>query len=215
MRKIKLAIVLKFLLQKERITESELARKTGVCQPVIHRMASGETDNPKIETLRPIANFFSISIDQLIGDKPLPDHGPSFHREEPLYYIPLLTLNDVPNWTQPLNTIMVNTRVTTDLKLSSQGYALRLVDSTMYPLFPDNTLLIIEPNRVAGHRDFVIAQLKNHQTVIFKQLLFDGEDRYLKSIDPNYPILKLEKQDKLHGVMLQARIDFSSIILTS
>lgn len=71
MTKIKLATILKELLQKNKISESELARKTGVCQPVIHRMASGETDNPKIKTLLPIARYFDISIDELIGDKPL------------------------------------------------------------------------------------------------------------------------------------------------
>src|SRR5439155_6774459 len=53
------------------INESELARRTGIGQPVVHRICSGETDNPKVATLSPIANFFAISISQLIGDEPL------------------------------------------------------------------------------------------------------------------------------------------------
>lgn len=68
----KLAQILKLLMAEQGLSESELARRTGIGQPVVHRMASGETDNPKVATLSPVANYFALSISQLIGDEALP-----------------------------------------------------------------------------------------------------------------------------------------------
>ena len=62
-----LATVLSHLMSKNGLTSSELARKTGIAQPVIYRLMSGNTENPQILTLRPIADYFGISIDQLLG----------------------------------------------------------------------------------------------------------------------------------------------------
>ncbi len=208
MKKTKLAITLKSLLEKTNLSESELARKTGVCQPVIHRMASGETDNPKIDTLRPIAKFFSISLDQLIGDVPISFCQPIFHVEQELYNLPLITLALAPDWPQNKDQLTTKTLVQTDINTSEQAYAIRLKDSTMYPMFPDGTLLIIEPTQVAIHRDFVIAKIKGHPNAIFKQLLVDGKNTYLKSTNSDYQPIKLSKHDKVLGVMLQVRIDF-------
>jgi SOS-response transcriptional repressor LexA len=207
MKKMKLAQTLKTLLNKLNLSESELARQTGICQPVIHRMASGETDNPKIETLRPIAKFFSISLEQLIGDEPLAQEA-IFHVEQEWFNVPLITLKDAIDWPHHKTHQTTNIFIQTDIKTSEFGYAIRLKDSTMYPMFPDGTLLIIEPNQASTHRDFVVAHLSNEPQAIFKQLLIDGKNYYLKSVNKDYPRYKLGKNDKIIGVMLQARIDF-------
>ncbi len=210
MKKTKLAITLKTLLRKKNLSESELARQTGICQPVINRMTSGQTDNPKIETLRPIAQFFSISLDQLIGDAPLPSNQPIFRVEQEFYNLPLISLQDAKYWPENREQLLALTMIQTDIKTSDLGYAIRLKDSTMYPMFPDGTLLIIDPTQEFQHRDFVIANLKGQTQGIFKQVLIEGKDKYLKSVNADYPPQKLNKDDKIIGVMLQARIDFRS-----
>lgn len=207
MKKTKLATVLKDLLQKQNLSESELARHTGVCQPVIHRMASGETGNPKLETLRPIAKYFSISLDQLIGDRPLPEHI-IFHVEQELFDVPLITLQQALLWPNNKEQLSPLNFVQTDVMSSEAAYAIRLKDSTMYPMFPDGTLLIIDPKQPYSHRDFVIAAPKGHTQAIFKQLLIDGNRMFLKSVSSDFKTMNLTKHCKILGVMLQARIDF-------
>lgn len=54
-----------------KISSAELARKTGVAQPVVYRLMTGVTENPQILTIKPIANFFGVSIEQLLGMIPL------------------------------------------------------------------------------------------------------------------------------------------------
>jgi transcriptional regulator with XRE-family HTH domain len=66
-----LAKVLTHLASKKGLTSSELARQTGIAQPVIYRLMTGVTENPQILTLKPIADYFEISIDQLLGSTSL------------------------------------------------------------------------------------------------------------------------------------------------
>lgn len=66
-----LSSILSHLMSEKGIKSAELARKTGVGQPVIYRLMTGVTDNPQVFTLKPIADFFNISLDQLLGISPL------------------------------------------------------------------------------------------------------------------------------------------------
>lgn len=211
MKKSNLASTLKSLLDRKNLSESELARRTGIGQPVIHRMASGETDNPKIETLRPIARFFDISLEQLLGDAPINlDQPPVFKVEQEHFNLPLITLDLATLWPKNKDPDITYPFVLTNLKLSESAYAIRLKGSTMYPMFPDGTLLIIEPNHQPKHKDFVIVKLENHAQAVFKQLLIDGNTYYLKSVSKDYQPHRLKPADTILGVMLQARIDYRS-----
>ena len=70
------AEILSHLMQAQKLSSSELARRTGVAQPIIYRLMNGNTCNPQILTVKPIADYFAISIDQLLGFSPL-DLNPS------------------------------------------------------------------------------------------------------------------------------------------
>lgn len=59
---------LKKLIEKYNLNTLELARRTGIGQPVIYRIMTGETDNPKIATVRTLADYFGISVNQLLGE---------------------------------------------------------------------------------------------------------------------------------------------------
>jgi transcriptional regulator with XRE-family HTH domain len=66
-----LSDVLSSLMSSVGIKSAELARKTGVAQPVVSRLMTGVTVNPQVSTIKPIADFFGISLDQLLGLTPL------------------------------------------------------------------------------------------------------------------------------------------------
>lgn len=74
-----LSDVLSHLMSTAGIGSAELARKTGIGQPVIYRLMTGATENPQILTLKPIADYFGKSIDQLIGVSPLNGMTPPTH----------------------------------------------------------------------------------------------------------------------------------------
>ncbi len=65
--------MLKILMFKKDIRTTQLAREIDVSQQTLQRIVVGLSPNPYRKTLVPLAEFFSISVDQLTGKKPLPD----------------------------------------------------------------------------------------------------------------------------------------------
>lgn len=62
---------IQWLMEDRKISEAELSRLTQLSPATIHRLIYGMTD-PRLSTLRAIASFFKIRIEQLIGDYPIP-----------------------------------------------------------------------------------------------------------------------------------------------
>lgn len=47
---------------------SSLARRTGVNQPTLHKIMSGETEDPRLSTMLALATFFDVSVEELVGE---------------------------------------------------------------------------------------------------------------------------------------------------
>lgn len=194
-----LAKNLAILMQHYGLTETGLARKTHVGQPVVHRLASGETDNPKINTLSPIAKLFGLNINQLIGEAPLPEQLPtSIPETAPAIWrtIPRVDLQHTPNG-----------QTHTDLHLSEDAFAVQLIDDMMAPTYPMGSEIIIEPALSPQDEDYVLARLPGEKSAIFRQYLNRGEDIYLKPLHPEHTPQKLDEAFTLLGVMVQGRVN--------
>ncbi len=179
-----LSNTLKTLLQEQGLTASSLARITGIGQPVIHRMLSGTTDNPKVATLSPIAKYFKISISQLIGDSPLQTSSNHQNNElkTPLRHLPLLT------WQQALDHANIKTEeiqnyITVDANCSIHSFALRLQQNSGINSIPLGSLLLFDPQLPAQNQDYVLAAQATANAVSLQQVIIDGDKSYL--ITPN------------------------------
>lgn len=204
--------ILRNLMDELNLSESELARRTQVGQPVIHRILSGETDNPRVATLSLIANYFSISISQLIGDVPLPEHRlPGTHnpRLSTWSQVPLLTWEQAAEWPQQKN-IQHPQMIATELAVGLNAFALTVKDTTMSPRFNEGMLLIVDPDQTVEDRDFAILLLDHQTHVVFKQILKDGADIYLKPLNPDFKTTLLSPTSRIIGPVIQARTDFKS-----
>ncbi len=194
---------LRALMQKSHLTEAELARQTSTNQPVIHRLATGKTGNPKVSTLQPIAKHFGISVSQLIGETPL--DLPNFNQQENsnvISQIPFYSMLSLSNAIKKTN----SNHAYTDQPISSKGFATRITDTTMQPQFPPNTLLIIEPDRTPKNGDYIIAYNEMDKIATFKQLLIDSKQQFLKPLNADFPINPFYNHIIL-GVMIQAKIN--------
>lgn len=204
----KLAPVMKSLMREKAISITELARQIHISQPVLHRLASGITYNPQIETLIPIAHFFGVTLDQLVGNTPLPYSKDTHTPAQQWANVPLLKLDQVLNWLDHDLSTKPTKFVSTDSPVNKKSYAVRLNDSTMQPRFTEGTVLIINPEYPPEDQDFVIAQANDEKIATFKQLLTDGENLYLKPLNPDFPIVQMTKDHRILGTMVQARIDY-------
>lgn len=56
---------LQFLMERGGLNPHSLAKRSGVPQPTIFRILEGESTSPRDKTLRPLAEFFGVSIQDL------------------------------------------------------------------------------------------------------------------------------------------------------
>ena len=83
------------------ISEGELSRRTCIPQPTIHRILSGMTPNPRVQSIQPLADFFNVTTDQLLGRISLPDDripGTFDAAVKTRLSIPIITLEDAIRW---------------------------------------------------------------------------------------------------------------------
>ena len=210
-----LSQILKRLMFEKQIRTTELARRVSLKQPTVHRIVEGTSLRPHISTLQPIADFFSVTVDQLRGVEPLPWNlfGDSINiGAEEVSVVPILTWEEAMDWDKFLpEARQRHQSVIMHKKISSNAFALTVTDSSMQPQFPAGTQLIIDPDKDVKDRGFVVIALQNHQKEIFRQILIDGQQMYMKPLCPDlehFNIVPLNKKDKVCGTLVQARLDY-------
>lgn len=207
-----LSEILTRLMFDKRIRTAELARRTNLPQPTVQRIVSGVTPNPHRSSLEPIAQFFELTLDQLKGLEPIPGLQPATPEAAGWQKIPLLEWDQTNDWLAGNLDLKNFPDLFTDAKVGPRAYALNMKDSSMEPQFPKNTTLIVDPDKAPKDRDFVIAHLQNYPEAVFRQLLMDGPQHYLRPLSPDFQHFKvhsLEKHDKIIGVLAQVRRDFT------
>jgi SOS-response transcriptional repressor LexA len=203
--------ILSRLMFQRGIRTTDLAKRTNIPQPTLSRIMSGVTMNPHQSSLEAIAKFFELTVDQLRGVQPIPWLDPITPEASGWKKIPLLTWEQATKWADGKYDVNDNEQLFTDAKVGKHAYALAVKDASMEPLFPKDTLLIIDPDKIPKDRCFVIATVTNYPEVLFRQLLIDGPYQYLKPISPDFDRFKmmlLDKNDSISGVLVQARRDY-------
>ncbi|MFN3301255.1 MAG: helix-turn-helix domain-containing protein [Sediminibacterium sp.] len=210
-----LSMRLNHLMEECGIDGVQLGKNTGVPVTTINRLRNGAYEcNPTLSTLIPLAEYFRITLSQLVGDEPLPaNREPGEHQPKVVDWqeIPLLTFDQAAAWPRNKASIMpaISRKISTDLDLSDYAFALLMEGDSMSPRFPEGTLLLIDPNQQIHHRDFVLLLQIGLSRPIFKQILLDGPDYYIKSLNEDFKeVKKISLADyKLLGVMVQARME--------
>ena len=168
-------------------------------------MASGNTENPKVLTLLPIAQHFGLTIYDLMNNQPLPTPQPEENKTT-LYEIPFITFSHIKRWLE--TTAKDSAESTTiDRFVSEQAFATRLTDSSMRPTMPEGTIAIIDPNHSPQNLDYILVYRKNSGHCLIKQLLIDGEQNLLKPHNRDFQIQPLREDDHIVGPVVQTRID--------
>jgi transcriptional regulator with XRE-family HTH domain len=201
-----LSLQLKNLIQTAGISESELARCTGVPQQVINRLVTGKNTNPKITTLSLIAKYFNITISQLLKEELL--FGSS---DTILNKIPLLAWDELG--LKPLNLLINEGNDTISIESNScdSWFATKLLCDSMEPKFAKGTLLIFDKDKEISHLAFGLFSIEKKQEIIFRQIFIKERVTYIKCLNPQcecHKLVKLSKDYIFLGTLVQSRSDY-------
>jgi transcriptional regulator with XRE-family HTH domain len=192
-------------MQAKGVNEAELARQTNIAQPTLHKILAGTTCDPRVLTLKALADYFEVNIDDLFtgntNDKATQQaHStPIISWEDCLNskkFIAKLTSNNWEQWV-----IIENPK---------QAKLFGLVSKRcMEPRFPKNTVFIVDSNLEPEDGDLVIVHYPDTREATLRELSIDGPDRLLLSINPNRPQEVLTPKIKLLGVVIQSRFSYN------
>jgi transcriptional regulator with XRE-family HTH domain len=193
------------LLKSHHLNAGQLAQALEIPMMTIRRLMSGETTDPRISTLKLIADYFKISIDALTGENKMT--MASLNKAKP-YFVPLidwetaekintvheLDLNKWGEW----QSVSLDEQDT----LSENAFALASRPS-MYTRFPQGTLFIVEPNATPTDGDIVLVRIKKNNELTLRELSIDSPDWRLNPVISGSTILQYSKHDH----------DFTGVIL--
>ena len=191
---------------------SDLARLTNIPQPTLHHILSGATKNPRKKSLEALADFFSISVKQLIGEEPLPNIIPDIVKENlHIRAIPIIQWDMLMHWPPDDVKNLHLKEILLDKKVADNAFALVVQDSLMEPMFPQDALLIFDSGKSPMDRDFVVAHDSRDNSILFNRLFIDNHQTYIKQnlTDGNVQLIKLDLDtDQIIGTLIEVRIQF-------
>jgi len=200
-----LAQHLQALLAERGLSENKIAED--LCIPVmtVRRIVSGETTDPRISTLKLIADYFKVTIDSLIDGTAKPTQ--LMNKNKPSF-IPILDWAtatkmqsvkdiDLTTWSEWHPVILGEPH-----SLHHNVFGLETRRS-MQPRFPNGTLLIIDPQETPTDGDIVLVKLKKEKELSLRELIIDPPKWQLQPVIPGSETLFYEKnQHIIVGVVI-------------
>lgn len=199
-------------------TAPELARLTGVPQPTIWRILKGESRDPETGTLEKLAKHYRITVAQLRGETALNqiseptynvDPGPDVHAINLISWVQAGKPQPVSD---PHRAGEGEKPIYTSRRVGPNAYALRIRGDSMenpngMPTFPHGCVIVVDPDKPARPGSFVVVRLEGSEEATFKQFVEDAGQKFLKPLNPRYPLLQLKEKATLCGTWVQTIID--------
>jgi len=208
---------LRVLMHMRDITQYALADKSGVPQPTIGRILSGETQNPKIETLRSLAKALAateslelpISAGLAAATKLYPTNVSE--KLEIKGKIPLISWVQAGTFCQVVDLFEPGDAEEWLPTLHAHGphaYALRVDGDSMVnpnPLgktYPPGCIVYVDPDMPITNGCRVIAKIPSEEKATFKMFVEDAGRRYLRPLNPAYPTIEMTEGMLICGVVV-------------
>lgn len=197
----------KALMQTRNLNEAELARQSNIPQPTLHRLMAGNTFDPRISTLRQLANYFHVTLDELYsyGSKKTLASYPL----DKVRFIPIIQWYDCkPNILKSINLSGYNGDNYIAVQTAPPEAFALISKPSMEPQFPRNTLLLISPKLTPTDGDFVIVYFEGTEEATLRGLSLDGPYKRLISLGHSKSDEKFDAKVTIIGTLVESRFIF-------
>jgi len=134
---------------------------------------------------------------------------------QPYYQVPILTWQEAQErFVQPEKITQKNYthHLITSSQMSPHAFALKVEGDSMEtahgPSFPHGSIIVLDPEYSATNNSFVVAKQNASSQLVFKQLVIDGNRRYLKPLNTRYPLVEITAHAIICGVVRLMMIEF-------
>lgn len=130
---------------------------------------------------------------------------------------PLISWVSAGEWceaVEPYNLSQVDEWYESDCHILGDGFWLRIQgDSMTAPTglsVPEGMLVLFDTGKEPKNGSLVIAKITDANEATFKKLVIDGGNKYLKGLNPAYPLIPIDGNCKIIGVAVQMMFKFPS-----
>lgn len=174
-----------------------------ISQPAVRKWLKGG-GHPSMPRLEELANLTGRSIEWLLMGGDEDESSSTASRPQPFCAVPVISphfLLDFANGA-PLDESVIDRWIPTPIKVSTQAFAFVHKGLSMQSAsglsYPDGSIVVIDPSVSAHPPCRVLAQTENGAA--FKELVEDAGVTFLRSLNPQYPNITMNKQVNIHGV---------------
>lgn len=89
-------------------------------------------------------------------------------------------------------------------KAGPRTFALRVRGVSMEPRYHDGDIIFVDPDAEARHGSRVVVRLENEKEATFKELVIEGDQRFLKALNPLWPdpLIRINGEATICGVVI-------------
>lgn len=196
---------IKTLMDARRLDQSLIARRLGIEPQSVQQWIRGQTA-PRGYRIEALAALLEVEPWQLLaaGEAQHAAAGSSA-AEATIRRVPRLSWVSAGLFREMEAADASSDWDTPSEPMSAEAFSLRVEGDSMEPEFPHGCIIFVEPRTEALNGDFVVVTLDDTHRATFKELVVDGPARYLKPLNPRYPILPLTPQARVCGVVREMR----------
>ena len=192
-------------MQKYGISEAELARRTHIPQPTLHKILAGKTEDPRFSTMQQLAAFFDLTVDELVSGAQYSSKKISGR----ISSIPIISWRECLKGSDFIGDISIKEwKEWVSVENASRGLFGIGSTASAEPRFPRGTILIVDSNVISKDGDLVIVQYKDAEEATLRELSIDGPNKFLLPINPNFAKDIFDKSMKILGVVVEYRFSY-------
>jgi len=122
--------------------------------------------------------------------------------------IPLITNVQAGMWSESNSNFhpgVAEEWIPTTGKITPRMFAVKVIGDSMtnpygFPSLPPGVIVIVDTERSPANGDIVIARLDDSAEATIKKLVIDGNQRFLKPLNPQYPVIQINGNCTIIGV---------------
>lgn len=195
-----------------KIRQAALGKMVGVSNVAISQWERSETE-PNGENLLALAKALQCSPDYLMKGDSSKTNIAYHSRHEPRGSYPLISWVSAGQWmeaVEPYHRRAIDNWYDTTVDCSEDSFWLDVQgDSMTSPAglsIPEGMVILVDPEVEPRNGKLVVAKLEGENEATFKKLVIDAGRKFLKPLNPQYPMMEVDGNCKIIGVVVDAKI---------
>lgn len=200
------------LRKAKKLSQVALAKSVGVSNVAISQWERSETE-PKGDNLMSLSSALGCSPNHLLYGDPLDNNISYVSPYNPGNRYPVLSKVQAGAWAEAVEAYAikeVDIWLESDAHIQGDAFWLEVDgDSMTAPMglsIPEGTFVLFDTGRAAINGSLVIAKMIDANEATFKKLVIDGGQRYLRGLNPQWPMLPINGNCKIIGVAVETKM---------